>query len=77
MQKLSFGFRAKNTIDFEELPREVQLAKILRFRGVRVDRLHLIIQVPFEAQELDVYEKAAIHELQSEFGFTMLEQLNA
>lgn len=77
MEKIVFGFRVKHTLDFEDLPREVQLAKILRFRGVRIDRLHMTVQVPFEAMELDAYEKSAIEELQATFGFTMLERPDA
>lgn len=71
------AFRLHHEKTFEELPREVQLAHVLRFRGISVDRLRLTIAIPFATQELDDYEKSAIFELKSEFDFTMLERPDA
>jgi len=72
LRKLAYGFRLKNVVDFEELPREVQIAKILRFRGVRVDRLKMTVVVPFDERELDVYEFLMLEELKHDFHFMQL-----
>lgn len=69
MHRLSFKGNRKA---FDELPREVQIAQILRFRGIRVDRLHMTVVVPFEARELDMYEYMMLEELKHDFHFMQL-----
>jgi len=65
-------FRLNHEKPFEELPREVQLAQVLRVRGVKVDRLHMTITVPFEPTALDPYECRALAELKNDYHFLQL-----
>jgi hypothetical protein len=62
----------RHRIPVELLPREAELAHILRFRGIRVDRFRMTIVVPFEDKFLEQYERDAMHELKSVFHFLVL-----